>query len=95
MKSKKNIVSVVLLLALMLALVPTPTMAQDAVECESEYVVQADDALSTISDRFYGNVLAYPVIADATNSMSASDSSYASIENPDVIEIGWKLCILR
>jgi hypothetical protein len=38
-------------------------------------------------------VLAYQVLADATNAKNASDSSYAKIENVDLIEPGWKLCI--
>ena len=84
----KKIVSVLLLLVLGLSLVPTPTMAQTT--CENEVVVQADDWLSTIADKFYGNILAFPAIVEATN---AQGGDFATIENADAIEPGWKLCI--
>jgi Cu-Zn family superoxide dismutase len=58
-----------------------------------EYVVQADDWLSKIADKFYGDMFAYPSIVEATNAMAAEDDSFAMIDNPDVIEIGQKLWI--
>ncbi|HXV42651.1 MAG TPA: hypothetical protein VEC96_06280, partial [Anaerolineae bacterium] len=82
----KKIVSILLLLALMLTLAPLPTLAQD-IACENEVVVQASDFLSTIADKYYGNILAYPVIVEATN---AQGGDFATIDNPDVIEPGWK-----
>ena len=36
------------------------TLAQDAVTCESDVVVQADDWLSKIADKFYGNRPSFP-----------------------------------
>lgn len=90
----KRVISVITLLTLLLTLVPATTLAQDEeVVCESDVVVQADDWLSKIADKFYGDVLAYQVIADATNAKAATDDSYATIENVDIIEPGWKLCI--
>ena len=67
--------------------------AQEAVSCEHEVVVQADDWLSNIADKFYGDVLAFPAIAEATNAKATTDDSFATISNVDVIEPGWKLCI--
>lgn len=61
--------------------------------CEQDYVVQADDWLSKLADKYFGDVLAYPAIFEATNAAAQSDASYATIANPDLIEIGWKLCI--
>ncbi|MCP4360685.1 MAG: hypothetical protein GY796_21970, partial [Chloroflexi bacterium] len=92
MKKIVNAVSMTLLLTLILSLTPTHTMAQDVV-CDSDVVVQAEDWLSNLAEKFYGNVLAFPVIADATNAMAASDDSYATIDDPNVIEPGWKLCV--
>lgn len=92
MKKLGNLISLLVLLALVLTLVPTTAFAQDVV-CEQDAVVQADDWLSKLADKFYGDVLAYQAIADATNAMAATDDSYAKIDNPDVIEPGWKLCI--
>ncbi|MCG3210335.1 MAG: hypothetical protein FOGNACKC_03966 [Anaerolineae bacterium] len=88
----KKIISIFALLALvglLLAISPATMLAQN-VSCDSETVVQADDWLSKIADKFYGNVLAYPAIVEATN---AQGGDYATITNPDVIEPGWKLCI--
>ncbi|MDX1522760.1 MAG: substrate-binding domain-containing protein [Anaerolineae bacterium] len=79
--------------ALFLAVI-VPAYAQtDIVACEQEVVVQADDWLSKIAEKVYGDVLAYPAIAEATNAIRTEDDSFALIENVDVIEIGWKLCV--
>lgn len=93
MKKMINAVSLITLLALLLTLAPVVALAQSDVVCDQDVVVQADDWLSKLADKFYGDVLAYQVIADATNAKNATDSSYAKIDNPDVIEPGWKLCI--
>jgi multiple sugar transport system substrate-binding protein len=92
MKKMLKSVSFVILLALAVALVPGHTFAQE-VTCESDVVVQADDWLSKIADKVFGDVLAFPAIVDATNAMAATDDSYATIADPNVIEPGWKLCI--
>jgi nucleoid-associated protein YgaU len=56
-------------------------------------VVQRDDWLSKLSDKFFGDIFAYPAIVVATNAKSAKDDSFAFITDPDVIEIGQKLWI--
>ncbi len=70
-------------------------MAEEAVPavCEQVYTVQGDDWLSKIADKFLGDVLAYQAIVEATNSAAAENSSFNQISNPNVIEVGWKLCI--
>jgi len=83
----------VVLLALLLTLTSTAVLAQDEVVCDSDVVVQADDWLSKIADKFFGDVLAYPAIAEATNAKAETDDSYAVIEDVNLIEPGWKLCI--
>jgi len=82
-----------MLAALAIALMPAHLTAQNQVTCEQEVIVQAEDTLSLLADRFYGDVLAFPVLAEATNRIAATDSSYATITNPNVLEIGWKLCV--
>ncbi|HXV99254.1 MAG TPA: LysM peptidoglycan-binding domain-containing protein, partial [Anaerolineae bacterium] len=57
------------------------------------YIVQADDWLSKLADKFYGDIFAYPTIVEATNAKAQEDSSFATITNPDLIEIGQKLWI--
>jgi peptide/nickel transport system substrate-binding protein len=93
MKKVINVTTVAVLLALLLTLLPTAVLAQEEVVCESDATVQAEDSLSTLADKFYGNIFAYPVIVDATNAKAATDSSYATIDDPNVIEAGSKLCI--
>jgi multiple sugar transport system substrate-binding protein len=68
-------------------------MAQTDVVCEQDVVVQADDWLSKIADKVFGDVLAFPAIVEATNLKALVDDSYTRIANADVIEPGWKLCI--
>lgn len=93
MKRVVHITMIVLLLASMLVLAPAQTLAQEEVVCESDVIVQADDWLSKLAEKFLGDVLAFPAIAEATNAKAATDSSYATIDNVDIIEPGWKLCI--
>ncbi len=94
MKKHFKFISLITLVAFVLALVPTHVSAQEEeIVCESDVVVQADDWLSKIADKFYGDVLAYTAIAEATNSIAESDDSYATIEDVNIIEPGWKLCI--
>ena len=93
MKQASKLLSIVLLLILTLTWRPGQTLAQGDVVCESDVTVQADDWLSKIADKFYGNPLAYPAIVDATNNKATVDNSYNAIDNPDVIEPGWKLCV--
>jgi peptide/nickel transport system substrate-binding protein len=93
MKKIINAVSLIMLLALILTLMPPQALAQAEIACESDVVVQADDWLSKIAEKVYGDVTAYQAIADATNTKAASDDSYAQVDNVNVIEPGWKLCI--
>ncbi len=93
MKKAFNLNCLIVLLIVMLALSPAAVLAQSEVACDSEVVVQANDWLSKLAEKYYGDPLAYQVIADATNAQNAADASYAKIENVNVIEPGWKLCI--
>jgi 5'-nucleotidase len=61
--------------------------------CDQDIVVQADDWLSKIADKVYGDIFAYKAIMTATNAAASSDDSYTVIDNPDIIEVGQKLCI--
>ncbi|MCB0166846.1 MAG: redoxin domain-containing protein [Anaerolineae bacterium] len=58
-----------------------------------DYIVQADDWLSKLADKFYGDPLAYQAIVEATNTKAVEDTTYATITNPDVIEVGQRLFI--
>ena len=77
-----------------LAALPPTTAASLLQQGEGqEYIVQADDWLSKLAEKFYGDPLAYPAIVEATNTQAAQDDSYVIIDNPDVIEVGQKLFI--
>jgi len=94
LKKLNAVASAVLALTVTATLTATAAAAPPhAAGACTDYSVQADDWLSKLSEKFLGDVLAYPVIVDATTAAAQSDASYAAITNPDVIEIGWKLCI--
>jgi peptide/nickel transport system substrate-binding protein len=93
MKKAVHLMVILGLLASLLTLGTAAALAQEEVACESDYIWQSEDSLSALSERYYGNVFAAPVIVDATNAKNATDSSYALIDNPDMIEAGSKLCI--
>jgi len=70
-----------------------PTFAQATVACEQDYTITAGDWLSKIAEKFLGSASAYPAIVTQTNLKSETDLSFATVVNPDSVEVGWKLCI--
>lgn len=87
---------IIMILLILGALVVPGVLAappNEAPACTEEYIVQANDWLSKIADKYYGNVLAYPAIVSATTQQFAADPSFANITNPNAIEIGWKICL--
>ena len=82
------------LMVVLMLVVPVTTSAAPLWQQGGEdYVVQADDWLSKLSDKFLGDVLAYPAITYYTNQKNAEDDSYAKISNSNEIEVGWKIYI--
>ena len=76
----------------------TPPTGVDAVSaqsaaCAEVYTVQADDRLSKIADKFLGDDLAHSAIFEATNQQHTINDAFALIDNADIIEVGWQLCI--
>src|SRR5512135_1304046 len=83
-----------LLVVTMLAILVTNVAAAPPAQAKGQdYVVVKDDWLSKLADKYLGNQLSYPAIVALTNDKAAKDSSYAKIDNPDRIEVGWKLYI--
>ena len=72
MKKATQVISVGLLLALLVTLMPGHTLAQ-GIACETEVTVQADDWLSKLADKFYGDPLAFPAIVAATSAQASSE----------------------
>lgn len=80
--------------ALLLAFAPAASAApSNAMACAKTYTVVAADWLSKISDKEYGSITAYWPIMAATNQKNLEDKTFAHIDNADLIEVGWKLCI--
>lgn len=80
--------------ALLLASVPVASAAPaTAVACDSTYTVTAGDWLSKLSDKFLTSTTSYWAIMGQTNYKNAEDASYTKITNPDVLEVGDKLCV--
>jgi peptide/nickel transport system substrate-binding protein len=90
---KLRLVNLVMVLALLLVLLPGVVSAAPPAQGGESYVVQKDDYLSLLADKYLGNVAAWPAILEATNAKSAEDPTFAFISNSDLIEPGWKLWI--
>jgi len=90
----KKLLTIVFMIALLSMLtVSFVSAASPVLQAGQEYTVQADDWLSKLAEKNYGDVLAWPVIWKATTARAAEDDSFANIVDPNVIEVGWKLWI--
>jgi branched-chain amino acid transport system substrate-binding protein len=87
----KRFFSLALVIVMLAVLVPVAGAAPLAQG--EEYIVRAGDWLSKLADKYLGDTMAYPAIVLATNMKSAEDATFAYIDNPDLIEPGWKLWI--
>ena len=56
----------IFIMLMVFSITAIPSMAQGP-DCADNYTVQADDWLSKLTDRYFGNIMAYPAIVDATN----------------------------
>jgi raffinose/stachyose/melibiose transport system substrate-binding protein len=88
-----RLLSVVLAITMLAVFVPVVATAPPAQGGGQDYVVVKDDWLSKLADKYLGNQLSYPAIVALTNDKAAKDSTYAKIDNPDRIEVGWKIYI--
>ena len=55
---------------------------------ERTYTIQADDWLSKLAEKEYGNVLAYKAIVYFTNQKAKIDSTFTPIHDPDQVKVG-------
>ena len=74
-----------------IGLEPHPALAQQVLNCDETYTIQAGDWLSKIAQKYFGDALAYDLLVATAN--ANPDDEYTNIENPDLIEPGWMLCI--
>ncbi len=89
----KKLFNALVIVSMLAVFVPVVAAAPLAQAKGQDYVVVKDDWLSKLADKYLGNQLSYPAIVALTNDKAAKDSSYAKIDNPDRIEVGWKLYI--
>jgi len=69
-----------------------PTPEPTAVSGDGQdYIVEQGDWLMGLSREFYGNDSRTEDIFNATNAKAAEDSSYATISDPNILEVGWKI----
>ncbi len=87
----KRLFSLALVIAVLAILVPVAGAAPPAQG--EEYIVRAGDWLSKLADKYLGDPMAYPAIVLATNKKHGEDATFAYIDNPDLIEPGWKLWV--
>lgn len=90
--TKRILLSVIVTIALLVALVPVASAAPPLQEGQA-YTVQKDDWMWKLAEKYVGDKYAYPAIAIATNAKHAEDPTYAFIWNMDLIEVGDKLYI--
>jgi heat shock protein HslJ len=87
----KKIPTILSLLVLLSTLFFAPASAQEPVQCDLEYTIQAGDWLSKIAEKYLGDSLAYPELVELANALA--DDTYTNIDNADLIEPGWLICI--
>jgi len=74
------------------AVQPTPVAIEVSGDGQ-DYIVQQGDWLMGLAREIYGDASRAEDIFNATNAKAAEDPSYATISNPNILEVGWKIWI--
>jgi dienelactone hydrolase len=94
MKRQRTIVAALALCLLVgLASLTPAAVAQTPALCAAQVTVQPGDTLSILATRYFGQPGSYSAIVAATNAAAAVDTTFTPIANPDVLAVGWQLCI--
>lgn len=86
-----NISRFTVLAVLLVLLVVGPALAQEG--AGQPYTVQAGDTLAGLADKYLGDYTRWSEIVAATQAKHTQDPTFAALDNPNRIEIGWKLWI--
>lgn len=86
-------VAIPLLLLSLLFSAPLLTAQTSPPACALTVQVQPGDTLSLLASRHLGSFAAYPALVEATNRAAATDSRFASIDNPALIRAGQQICV--
>lgn len=79
----------IVVIVLVWAFTPVVNAASPPLQGEGqEYVVQADDWLSKLAEKYLGDATVWNLIVEATNTQAATDPRLTVIENPDLIYPG-------
>ena len=92
-RSPRLVLSVLVLLGLLIPVSVGAQTSEQPPACARAIFVQTGDTLSTLAGRHLGSTLAHGRLLSATNAAAALDSTYATIQDPNNISAGWKLCI--
>ena len=82
------VITLFILAAMLQPVVLAAPLAQETVACEQEIIVQADDWLSKIAEKVYGDVFAYPAIAEVTNAQYRHCVEGGACEEPSACKKG-------
>ncbi len=92
---KKRFLNLAILVAIFIALLPGAVIAAPPPQEEEgrTYVIQKDDSLSKLAEKYLGDVEAWPAILLATNKMAETDPELNRIDYADIVEVGWAIWI--
>jgi len=90
---RKRLFNLVIACTLLAALFPSVVVAAPQGQEETVYTVQKDDSLWAIAEKYLGTGAAYGAVVVATNAKREADSSFAKIDNPSLIQPGWKILV--
>jgi peptide/nickel transport system substrate-binding protein len=91
--SKNKLIGLFLVLAMLLPLGVSAASAAPPAQEELTYTVKLGDNLWSLAEKYLGSGPAYWAIVGATNVKHDEDVSFAQIDNPNLIQPGWKFLI--